>query len=164
MKPSHFRRHVIRPTLKGIGLWSLAAENLLLGTAMTESGLFYLAQVGGGPALGVYQVEPATHRDIVERFLLTRRNAKLQPKVLALLAPEPDGEAQLKTNLAYATAIARLRYLMDPQPLPPADDVEALARYWKRVYNTEYGAGRTRDFVERYRPYHVAVDHPDIIK
>ena len=59
----HFRADVIQPTLAHLDgddaprFQGLAAENLLLGTALVESGLHYLHQLGGGPALGIYQIE-----------------------------------------------------------------------------------------------------------
>ena len=52
LDPGQFRRLVVRPALQAIGLCSPAAERLLLGTALTESGLTWLAQKGGGPARG----------------------------------------------------------------------------------------------------------------
>lgn len=33
----HLRREIIAPALRHIGMWSEAAENLLLGTAAVES-------------------------------------------------------------------------------------------------------------------------------
>ena len=44
---------VIRPALSKINLWSPSAEELVLGTAIVESGLTYLRQWGDGPALGL---------------------------------------------------------------------------------------------------------------
>ena len=50
--PKHLAEYVIRPSLKPLGLYSLEAEQLLLGTAAVESQLgFYLHQIKG-PALG----------------------------------------------------------------------------------------------------------------
>ena len=43
---------VIRPALTEINFWSRSAEELVLGTAIVESGLTYLKQYGDGPALG----------------------------------------------------------------------------------------------------------------
>ncbi len=147
--PIHFRKHVIRPILQKIGLWSEAAENLLLGTALAESRLTYLRQHGEGPALGLYQMEPATHDDIWKNFLDFRNDA-LPLQVDAFLAKEPDRHAQLVTNLAYATAMVRVHYLRRPEPLPAAEDVFDLAAYWKQHYNTPLGAGRVEKFVQLY--------------
>lgn len=150
MSPDEFRFHVIEPTLGWLKLGGNAAEELLLGTAVHESeGLKYLGQIHG-PALGVYQMEPRTYEDHLR--YLTRRPA-LQILVRALRAPEPDGRTQLKTNLAYATALARIHYLRKPQALPPAGDLAAQARYWKAHYNTALGAGTVADFIAKNRRY-----------
>jgi len=65
-----FRRDVIAPVLQKSGLDSEAAEELLLGTAVQESLNFkYRRQMGGGPARGYFQMEPATHDDIWDNYL-----------------------------------------------------------------------------------------------
>lgn len=46
-----------------MGLHSMAAEQLLLGTAIQESHLKYRRQIGG-PALGYFQVGTNTQDDI----------------------------------------------------------------------------------------------------
>jgi len=145
MKPADFHARVIQPTLGHLGLRSDGAERLLLGTAMTESRLWHLVQMNGGPALGVYQVEPATHDDI-RRYLLHRR--RLGSLVDSLLAPWPTPETQLITNLAYATAIARVIYWRKPEPLPTVDDIPGLAAYWKLHFNTPAGHGQTAHFIQ----------------
>ena len=145
----HFRLHVVRATLTYLRMWSAPAEELLLGTAVQESGLRYLRQFDAGPARGVYQIEPATHDDIVKRYL--KRRTALRERIDALAAPEPSRIDQLATNLAYATAICRLKYWMDPKPLPEADDIDGLAATWKRVYNTRLGKGKASEFAANYR-------------
>jgi hypothetical protein len=55
------RTQVIYPALNKMGMWSEAAGELVLGTAIVESNHTYLKQHGDGPALGLWQVEPATH-------------------------------------------------------------------------------------------------------
>ena len=62
-------RYIIRPTLEYIGWRSPASERLVLGTAITESRLRFIRQLGSGPALGIYQMEPATFRDINANYL-----------------------------------------------------------------------------------------------
>ena len=146
----HFRNYVLRPTLEQIKLWSNAAEMLLLGTALVESqNMHYLHQLAGGPALGVYQIEPRTHDDIWDNYLKYRK--ELRRDVLAYLAPVPEPKEQLITNLAYATVMARIFYLRVPAPLPVATDYRGLANYWKQHYNTELGAGIPDKFVRCLR-------------
>lgn len=140
---------VIAPTLDVIELNSDVAVNLLVGTVFQESsGGEYLKQLGGGPALGIYQIEPNTHTDVWENYLDYR--ASLTSKVEKLLSPE-DKEQQLISNLSYATAIARIIYYRKPQALPTdANDVQALGEYWKEHYNTAAGAGTVEEFVANF--------------
>ena len=145
----HFRLHVVRATIMSLRLWSMAAENLLVGTALVESRLTYLRQFDAGPARGLYQIEPATHDDIWERYLKYRKS--LKARIGALLAPTPSRIDQLMTNLAYATAIARLVYYRHPEPLPVPGDVEALGHYYKKYFNTALGKGSAEEFVRNYK-------------
>lgn len=141
-----FRSAVLQPTLKNVGLWSESAEMLLLGTALVESGkMHFLRQLGDGPALGLYQMEPVTHDDIWDNFLSFRK--QLRREVLAFLAPIPEPKEQLITNLAYATVMARVHYLRVPAPLPMSFDIRGLANYWKTHYNTHLGKGDPDKFV-----------------
>src|SRR5882757_814136 len=67
--PDAFARTSIRPSLITINLWSAAAEQLLLGTAIHESEGFRFRKQRNGPALGVFQMEPFTHNDIWNTYL-----------------------------------------------------------------------------------------------
>lgn len=147
--PGHFRALVVRPTLEALGLHSPAAENLLIGTALQESGLRWLRQLGEGPALGLYQMEPATCRDIWQNYLAFHRD--LAQRVSRLGDREELGH--LVTRLDYATAMARVHYLRRPEPLPDAGDIEGLARYWKGYYNTAQGRGTVGAFILKYRQF-----------
>lgn len=162
MDATQFRQYVVRPTLKRLDLWSHVAEDLLIGTVAHESAMGkYLKQVRG-PAMGVYQIEPATHRDIWQNFL--KHRSGLFIKVTSLIAPvdkrySPEvghwaSDQSLIWNMAYATAIARILYLRVPKALPPEDSgLEGLASYWKTYYNTKYGRGTEDQFIKHYRQY-----------
>jgi hypothetical protein len=147
----HFRDQVVRPVLRALHLAECfdpavmtAAERLLIGTALAESRLEFLAQVGGGPALGVYQMEPATHDDIWTRYLAGRPGLAARVRSFAWQGgPSAD---QMAGNLYYATAMVRIHYLRAPAKLPPPADSDALAAYWKRFYNTPAGKGTPEGF------------------
>ena len=131
--------HVIRPTLKYIGWHSLAAEQLVLGTGITESRLRYLKQIGSGPALGIYQMEPNTFDDLIDNYL------KYRPEYQAIESlrdqrPTTHSE-EIIYNLAYATAMTRAHYRRQKAALPLAGNAQAMSMYWKRYYNTHLGAG-----------------------
>lgn len=53
----------IRPALTALAAGGLASEQLLLGTAIQESLLIHRQQLGGRSALGLFQMETATHDD-----------------------------------------------------------------------------------------------------
>lgn len=114
-----------------------SAMVLSLGTAIheTNSGEF-LVQIGG-PALGVWQMEPATYADCWQNFLNFR--PELAAAVRKFQVPGA-GVAQLVWNFGYACAMARVRYIRAPGPLPAADDYAGLARLYKTAYNSSLGA------------------------
>ena len=143
------RALVIRPTLQALALYSPAAENLLVATHLQEAGTGELRQMGGGPALGIYQMEPATHDDCWANWLAYRKD--LAAKIEAFLAPGPSRHEQLVWNLAYASALTRVRYARAAEPLPAdPDDAAALGAYWKAHYNTPQGAGLAETCTAQY--------------
>ncbi|GCE82204.1 hypothetical protein [Komagataeibacter diospyri] len=138
---SQFKAEIVVPALNAIGLGGDAAVNLLTGTALVESGLTYVQQNGGGPALGLWQMEPATHDDIWATFLSDSRLNSLTRSLLSIRSNRPVGARQVVGNAPYACAMARLKYYRSPDPLPAANDAVGQAHTWKRIYNTSLGAG-----------------------
>lgn len=162
MLASHVRDYVIIPTLKFIGkqYFSDSAVNLLLGTCAQETHMGeYLYQINGSAA-GIYQIEEATHNDLYENYL--QFNNSILEKIIKLLinfiepnfgmAPQFCNE-NLIGNLYYSTAIARLLYYRHSEPLPNANDIEGLAKYWKKYYNTDLGNGTVEQFVDNYHRF-----------
>ena len=145
--PGQLREYVIRPVLRRLGLYSEAAEELLMLTAATESLCGkYLHQVGG-PALGIFQMEPFTHDDIHRNFL------KYKPEVAEKVQEFGSEAKDMPGNLYYATAMARIHYLRVPEALPSAMDVNGLANYWKDYYNTNLGSGTATKAMGNYQKY-----------
>jgi len=144
-----FREIVIRPALKLIKLHSPAAEELLLGTALQESRLQYLKQLGSGPALGVFQMEPRTHDDIWKNYLSYKPDLA---KAVARLSHSPTAQS-LATDLMYAAAMSRIHYLRIPAALPAEGDIDGQAHYWKKYYNTYLGAGTEDEYLEHWYSY-----------
>jgi len=147
-----FREEVVRTTLKDFDAsvpYSQAAENLLVGTALQESRLVHLKQFGSGPALGVYQIEPETHMDLWKNFINYRQD--LRDRILTRTSVIPSLEQQLVTSLSYATIIARLIYWRVAEPMPEAQDLEGLAKYYKKYYNTLAGKATAAEWLEKYR-------------
>ena len=159
-----FRELIIRPALEAIGLWSQAAENLVLGTAIHESGNFkYIRQVGGGPALSFYQIEPATADDICRRYLRTRSAVAhniakacwphlANPPLFSHLAMKEINNLLL-TDLRFSTILCRLKYYLAKPPLPDADDIENLAAYWGAHYQSQSNPVKMNQWATSYRAH-----------
>lgn len=144
-----FMELVIVPALQSIGFDSPPARELLLGTALQESRLRYLKQLGKGPAMGVFQMEPATHDDIWTNYLSYKPD--LASKV-AMLAHRRFANS-MATDLLYAAAMCRIHYLRVPEALPAAGDTPGQAAYWKEYYNTYLGAGTEDEYLENWEAY-----------
>lgn len=142
-------KDLIERVLKDVGLNSPEAVNLLLGTAAQESGFGTYIRQTVGPALGVFQMEPATFRDHC-KWVFAQGNP-LSSKVSGW---SKFGTAEeLEWNLAFAIVMCRIHYLRVPHPLPDANDVSGLAEYWKRYYNTVAGRGTVEQFIKNYKRY-----------
>ncbi|BCE02925.1 hypothetical protein [Marinicellulosiphila megalodicopiae] len=157
MNLKQLKDEVIIPTLDFLDLNSESAVNLLIGTVCAESaGGKDLKQLGGGPALGIYQMEPATHDDIFKNYLAYKPELMSKVLCLSIVMGEgfTEGHRQLVFNLVYATAMARIHYLRVKESLPRSTNVIALAEYWKKYYNTHKGAGTVDHFIESYQRGH----------
>ena len=144
-----FRELIVRPALEAIHLWSHTAEELVLGTALQESRLKYIKQLGRGPALGLFQMEPATHNDIWKNYL------KFKPELAGRVAQLSHSvrPASMISDMLYAAAMCRVHYRRAPDPLPDAGDFEGQAAMWKKVYNTYLGAGTEEEYLENWHTY-----------
>lgn len=156
------RTHIIKPVLQHLGMYSLAAENLVLGTWAVESELgTYLRQIGGGPAMGAGQMEPVTHADIWRNWLAHQPETaeKLRQLVPPLYWTGDDDvpvDADALIDLRYSCAMTRIHYRRARPPLPAALDWPALEAYHKKYYNTPLGKTRPGEFIAAVRDCGVA--------
>jgi len=148
--PDDLRHLVIRPTLKYLGHYSLSAETLLLGTAAVESSLGYELKQQQGRGLGVYHINPRAHQLLWDNYLA--KQPDLASKVRGLASQHEflnDPHTELTTNLRYATAIAWLMYARKEQALPEANDLNAMAKYWRRHFHSRPQAP-VETFISRF--------------
>ena len=141
-------RSLIRRTLQAASIYSLAAEELLMGTSAQESHLgTYIAQIKG-PAKGIFQMEPATEADIWGNYL--RYQPQISYEVSAISRVNGPDPFALESNLAYQILMARIHYRRVKAPLPKAGDLQGQAAYWKRYYNSELGKGTVEEYMRNY--------------
>lgn len=154
---STLKNKVIIPTLDELGLLSASAVNLLLGTCAVESNLGQFdKQIGGGPALGIWQIEPTTNKLVLDWLLKNEPDLfgividiRGKTHVAGGVVSSDINKVALQYNDHYSCAIARCLYLSIPKPLPAANDVLGMAHYWKDFYNRG-GKGTVEGFAECY--------------
>ncbi len=154
--PYHLRACVIGPVLAHLGLpRARYAEELLMLTAAQEThmGRWLRQNVGKGSANGVgrgiYSIEPTTHNDLRFKY----EDTPLILKVDRFRAPEASLNDNLVWNLAYSTAIARLKYYSIKAPLPKHTDVRGMAEYWDKYYNGNPDHGFPEDAIMNYHRF-----------
>lgn len=130
------RTLVIRPALQSVDLYSKWLDSLVFGTGLCESNYSALKQ-RQGPALGFFQVEPATYADDV--VYLTELNPKLGNRILKDFKwekfPIPN---EVVWNIRFAAVMCAVHYLRHQIPV----NYNALFLYqiYKKYYNSIHGA------------------------
>lgn len=150
-KPQDYLAKIIEPvlcTLPGISS-SQAAAQLLLGTAIKESGNFKYRKQIGGPALSFFQIEPESHQDIWDSYLKFRPQLKARIESI-MTKPDADKLHELENNESYAAVMARIKYQRCPEKIPDTNDIAEMARYWKKYYNTPLGKGTVKGYLDMW--------------
>lgn len=111
----------------------------------------YLKQING-PALGIYQMEPATYYDIWEHYIYQHASLQLKMTVNFNIGRLPS-DFRMVYDLHFATAMARIHYSRVSQSLPSKQDCFALWQYYKAHYNTSLGVALEKDSIEKYQTY-----------
>jgi hypothetical protein len=131
-------------------MYSTEALYLMTCTALVESKLTHIKQMPSGPALGFFQVEWATYLDVV-RYL--EKNRKLFTLILYYCERDhfPMKTPTHMCDMVLNVLIARVKYYMQPEPLPTSLDAHGLANYYKKYYNTYKGDAVIDTFVKAYQ-------------
>ena len=140
-------KEIIDWVLTEIDMSSPEAAQLIYRTGMAESGYRALrGATSGNPAVGFWQVEPATIDDCWDNFINFRQ--EVMQKFLHLGFNVDDRNMSVLSSLALQIAFCRIKYWRHPEKLPKLDDLEGQAKYWKTVYNSELGKGTIEHFME----------------
>jgi hypothetical protein len=143
---------VVIPTLKeiakGIGAKPVLAITMII--AHESKGGNYLKQIGGGPALGIIQMEPTTHDSIWDNGDSIWDNAFLMGIVTK---DEFDNKRQplagrLIYDLRYNVFMARQYLFMDTAPLPSTP--YQMSAYLKDYWNSAGGAADSNSYLRDY--------------
>jgi hypothetical protein len=139
--PGQFRSEVIEPACQlcaGVGIPNTPyVRDLLMATAAQETLLgTWLRQIRG-PALGVFEIEPASYATLMRRC---------NDRQLSLLVELGD-EGSLTYNLLYSAVVCRIFYWQVPERLPVLTTKQTLWDYYKAHYNTLAGAATYSEFL-----------------
>jgi hypothetical protein len=151
----HFRYLIVRPNLQDFTIanfWSRSAEELLMLTCAQETLFGTLLRQGyktttdaRGVGLGPFSMEPVTFNWLRNRYHYCTIDTG---RLLTTYMPE-----EMIYNLRLAVIMARLRYWVTKPPLPPANDIPGLAKYWDDFYNINPNAGFPKEAIDHYNRY-----------
>lgn len=147
MDTGHFRKYIVRQILQDFDCWSEAAEQLLMMTAVAESGLEYIVQKNDGPARGFFQMEPWVCDDLIDNRLTNNPQRKIDLNRLRNLS----SEYSLVLNFSFMVLSCRYFYKEIPEALPNAKDFEGIWRYYKRHWNTQKGKSTRTHFFKMWQ-------------
>ena len=152
MDKQQLKELIIEPTLKEIpdGYSEEAVLALLMIAAHESLRGKYLKQISG-PALGIYQMEPATYYDTWKNGDTIWANAAILGLVTVeqaakKLIPKPEN---MIWNLKFATFMARQRLFMKPEALP--EGMGQLSLYLKDCWNSVLGEADGYSYMNDYK-------------
>ena len=141
-------KEIAEHALYKIDCYSDDALALVVRTGMAESGYRALRGYGeGNPAIGFWQVEPATLYDMMRNYIIYRPKHRKNLEELGMEFTGDDIEMSVIRNIGVQAALCRLHYRRDRDPIPSWDDLKGQASYWKKVYNTHLGKGTVEHFM-----------------
>lgn len=122
-------------------------------TVLHESdGLKKISQVGSGYARGPGQTEPPTYNDIW-RYL---REDRPGPRAALAMIRRVNGIGagkpvidRLYWDMRYSICMVRMKYWMNPEPLPELGDFLGVTRYWSENYQTSNDPAKEAQFLAR---------------
>ena len=137
-----------RPSLKS----DSAVELLMLTAAQESHAGKYLKQING-PALGIFQIEPATAEDLFDNFLRYHDDLLDAQITFAQIINKYNWRSNMMGNLPYQIVLARLQYFRFAEALPSKNDIAGMAQYYKTYWNTHEGKATVEEAIENYRRY-----------
>lgn len=123
------------------------AVNLIVETAITETGGGTIEDKTDGAGMGVTQFDRFPFEDLRERSL------RLRVKIMKNLGVDITKVQwdDLRYNTFLSLLFTRLQYFPFSEEIPKT--IEERANYWKKYYNTEAGKGTPQHYLEMNKKY-----------
>jgi len=152
MLAEEIRTYVIRPALKIVNLWCPAAELLVYGTGLLETGFTHLYKPnhdGGG--FGFYQMAPSVYAENL-KFIKAREQRTLAASISGACYYDviPADHFVLLSNIRFATLLCRIHYLRARADLPEYFNAESMADFYSEHYNNSDGILNRQNNVELF--------------
>ena len=136
-------KKITEKVCKDLDMYSENSVKLILSTGYAESGYRALEQTKG-PAVGFFQIEPNTIDDVLDNYVKYRPH--LMNSLIDLGLIQGEEHFSVMSNIALQVAFCRLCYRRVPNAIP--NNIEDMAKYWKKHYNTEKGKGTVKHFLD----------------
>jgi hypothetical protein len=155
MDKKQFQHLIVEPALLDIprGYSAEAVLAIMMIVAHESHHGRYIKQLGKGPALGLIQMEPATHASVWKYGDSVWANAVAAGMVTLDQAKrrESPPATRLIYDLRYNVFMARQRLFMKPQALP-TDPID-ISHYLKKHWNSTKGKADGLDYLDAYRSW-----------
>jgi hypothetical protein len=144
--------HKVLKPFEKFRFYSQDAVILIAATIAHESLMGrYHKQLNNGVALGICQIEPNTEKDIWRNYL------KYKPAI-RLLIHKYYGVIDSRPYLLldsdeYSILMCRIHYYRVKESIPDQANIEILAEYWKKHYNTVKGKGTIEEFIAHFNTF-----------
>lgn len=126
---------------------------LLMETSAVESSRGYIVRQVGGPARGIFQMEPTTERCM--RSWLKDNFPRVHDEVMAFYDKKKSPEWNLTHNVPYNVAMSTAYYWrrMGDSLAGNITTLEDRAKVWKTHYNTYLGKGSIAGYIKKAGKY-----------
>ena len=126
---------------------------LLMETSAVESSRGYIVRQVGGPARGIFQMEPTTERCM--RSWLKDNFPRVHDEVMAFYDKKKSPEWNLTHNVPYNVAMSTAYYWrrMGDSLAGNITTLEDRAKVWKTHYNTYLGKGSIAGYIRKAEKY-----------
>ena len=121
--------------------------DLLMETAATESHRGKFVKQINGPARGVFQMEPATEKDLLS--WLKKNHRSIYSEVMFFYNKKMSAEQNLANNVPYQIALTTAHYwrYYGDELVKYSSEIEYRACIWKSRYNTRLGKGNVAKYL-----------------
>jgi len=148
---AQFREYIVNPALSDLQIYSKEFAELMVFTCAVESaGGTYVKQIKG-PALGIYQIEPASFTDLWVNYIVRNQHI-INLLTLNFAVHRMPSPIEMVTDLKLATAMCALFYKRYKVQVESCDP-DVLWEPYKKYYNTPKGKSEKEKSIKAYKAF-----------